>query len=276
MCAGPDTGPGTCRVVFAEGIEGQRQLSSWSLCCEVLLGPCSARLCACVCMRVHMCVHMRVFPCMHTPVFKSDPVWKCVSVPGPVWVFVLHMGLSCVYLHICLSPCAWTPLCMSVLAPQVSKPYVHIHLGRVNSLCMGGKVAPCPPHPRGPPRRARLCKRGQAWGSPWRVASGDWRGLLPQCIPAPVHPRPSTATPRGRTVCPFQSPVTSTPGPYTVRCHAPRFPCIPGPCPPALPPASAGAWGSLLPLAFAAQPASGLQAAATLGASLHLPASFSP
>lgn len=71
---------------------------------------------------------------------ESDPAWKCVFVPEPVWVYVLHMALVRVYLHVCLSLCAWTSVCMNMLTPQVAGPYVHKHLGGggvINSLRMG-------------------------------------------------------------------------------------------------------------------------------------------
>lgn len=50
-------------------------------------------------------------------------------MPEPVWVYVLHMALARVYLHVCLSLCAWTSVCMNMLTPQVAGPYVHKHLG---------------------------------------------------------------------------------------------------------------------------------------------------
>lgn len=55
---------------------------------------------------VYVCVRICVFPCIHTPEYGFDPEWKCASVHGPVWLYVLHMGLVCIYLHVCLSLCA--------------------------------------------------------------------------------------------------------------------------------------------------------------------------
>lgn len=98
---GPDTAPETCRCsvcVCGAGEEVERELSSRSPRCTGLLDPCLMRLCVHVRTCVRACVSMHAQSCVSE--------WKCVSVPGSVWVYVLHMGLACVHLHVCLSLCA--------------------------------------------------------------------------------------------------------------------------------------------------------------------------
>lgn len=165
-------------------------------------------------------------------------------MPRPVWVYILHMGLVCVYLHVCLSLCAWMSMCMSLLTPQVSRPYVDIPLVGGFILCVwgGGRLPPAlltSPYPRGPPGRARLCKTEARLGeAPEEWPPGDWPGLpCPRC-----SSHSSAPSPHSRAACPVQSPVSLHSRALTRAGATHRDVPVSLAPPPVLPPLSNGAW----------------------------------
>lgn len=171
------------QLLLVEGIKGKgdscplRARAPWPLFISTLC----AHICACMCI-VCMCLH------------------ACTLLPVEMWAWAwASLGLCfacgsrvCVYLRVCLSLCAWTPLCMNVLTHRCPS-LMYTYSGGIHSWYTAGRVGSAlltSPYPRGPPGRARLCKAEARPGE----TPGEWplgTGQAPPVCPHPTPPHPA-------------------------------------------------------------------------------------